>query len=81
MSEQRILFKPANTLTDEEKQADCLVKHAGLPLTTGKQAECYANDFIGLHLKSIAGGQTYADLGEPQSPLSAKVKAATARRS
>jgi hypothetical protein len=33
------------------------MKHAGEPLLTGKQAECYANDFIGLHVKSIAGGQ------------------------
>jgi hypothetical protein len=45
-------------------------------MTTGKQAECYANQFIGLHLKSIANGQTYADLGTPQSALQAKVTAA-----
>ena len=78
MNEQRISFKTADTLTDEEKKSSCLVKYAGLPLTTGKQAECYANDFIGLHVKSVAGGQTYADLGVPQSALAAKVKAATA---
>jgi hypothetical protein len=78
MSEQRISFKTADTLTDEEKKSSCLVKYAGLPLTTGKQAECYANDFIGLHVKSVAEGQTYADLGVPQSALAAKVKAATA---
>ncbi len=78
MSEQRISFKTADTLTDEEKKSPCLVKYAGLPLTTGKQAECYANDFIGLHVKAAAGGQTYADLGAPQSALAAKVKAATA---
>ena len=77
MSEQRISFKTADTLTDEEKKSSCLVANAGLPLTTGKQAECYANDFIGLHVKSVAGGQTYADLGVPQSALAAKVKAAT----
>jgi hypothetical protein len=78
MSEQRISFKTADTLTDEEKKSTCLVKNAGLALTTGKQAECYANDFIGLHVKSVAAGQTYADLGAPQSALSAKVKEATA---
>jgi hypothetical protein len=78
MSEQRISFKTADTLTDEEKKSPCLVKYAGLPLTTGKQAECYANDFIGLHVKAVADGQTYADLGVPQSALAAKVKAATA---
>jgi hypothetical protein len=78
MSEQRVSFKTADTLTDEEKKSPCLIANAGLPLTTGKQAECYANDFIGLHVKSIAAGQTFADLGTPQSALTAKVKEATA---
>jgi hypothetical protein len=78
LSEQNIKFKTADTLTDEEKQSACLVKYAGEPLTTGKQAECYANDFIGLHVKAVADGQTYADLGTPQSDLRAKVAAAQA---
>jgi hypothetical protein len=78
LAQQHITFKTADALTDEEKQSACLVKFAGQPLTTGAQAECYANDFIGLHVKSIAGGQTYADLGAPQADLTSKVKAATA---
>jgi len=69
LAAQHITFKTADTLTDEEKQSACLVEYAGQPLTTGKQAECYANEFIGLHLKSIADGQTYADLGTPQTQL------------
>jgi len=73
LSQQNITFKPANQLTDEEKQAPCLVENAGKKLTTGKQAECYANNFIGLHLKSIANGQTYADLGAPQTQLREQV--------
>jgi hypothetical protein len=67
LSEQNISFKTVDTLTAEEKQSACLVQYAGQKLTTGKQAECYANDFIGLHVKSIAGGKTYADLGTPQA--------------
>jgi hypothetical protein len=78
LGQQNIAFKTADTLTPEEAKSACLVKFAGQPLTTGKQAECYANDFIGLHVKSVANGQTYADLGTPQSALTAKVKAATA---
>jgi hypothetical protein len=78
LSQQNITFKAADTLTDEEKAEDCLVEYAGQKLTTGKQAECYANDFIGLHLKSIANGQTYADLGVPQSELRAQVAEAQA---
>jgi hypothetical protein len=73
LSQQNITFKPAATLTDEEKQAGCLVEYAGQKLTTGKQAECYANEFIGLHLKGIANGQTYADLGTPQTQLREQV--------
>ena len=73
LSAQHISFKPADTLTDEEKKSDCLREYAGQRLTTGKQAECYANEFIGLHLKSIGGGKTYADLGEPQTALKAQV--------
>ncbi|HEX5597601.1 MAG TPA: hypothetical protein VFX61_16520 [Micromonosporaceae bacterium] len=73
LGEQNITFKPVDALTDEEKKSDCLVEYAGQKMTTGKQAECYANDFIGLHLKSIAGGETYASLGAPESELRAKV--------
>ncbi|MDX6231293.1 MAG: hypothetical protein QOH68_244 [Nocardioidaceae bacterium] len=73
LTQQNITFKTADTLTPEESQSACVVKFAGQPLTTGKQAECYANDFIGLHTKAIADGQTYADLGVPQSALKAQV--------
>src|SRR5688572_24469017 len=78
LGQQNIVFKTAGTLTDEERKAPCLVQYAGQQLTTGKQAECYANNFIGLHLKSTAGGMTYAELGTPQSELRAKVTAAQA---
>jgi hypothetical protein len=73
LTAQNITFKSAETLTDEEKQQACLVENAGQKLTTGKQAECYANNFIGLHLESTADGKTYADLGAPQSALRAQV--------
>jgi hypothetical protein len=76
LSQQHVTFAPASALTAEEKQSECLVTFAGQKLTTGKQAECYANDFIGLHVKSIADGQTYADLGAPQSALTDQVEAA-----
>lgn len=76
LTQQNITFKSADTLTDEERQAGCVVQYAGQQLTTGKQAECYANNFIGLHLKSTADGRTYADLGEPQSQLRTQVQQA-----
>ena len=77
LGQQNITFKTADTLTPEEAQSACLVANAGKKLTTGKQAECYANEFIGLHVKSTADGQTYADLGGPQSALRAQVAEAT----
>jgi len=73
LSQQNITFKPAAELTEEEKAQPCVVEYAGQKLTTGKQAECYANNFIGLHLKSTADGKTYADLGVPQAQLRTQV--------
>ena len=46
-----------------------LNQYAGMQLTTGAQAEAYANHFIAVHLNEMAGGQTYAQ-------LSAKAQAA-----
>jgi hypothetical protein len=77
LTQQHITFTPAAALSEEEAQSDCLVRNAGLPLTTGAQAECYANEYIGLHLQSTADGQTYADLGTVQRGLRDDVAAAT----
>jgi hypothetical protein len=76
LAAQKISFKTADTLTAAEKQQACLVQYAGQPLTTGAQAECYANNFINVHLQSIAGGKTYAELGTVTSGLQAQVSAA-----
>lgn len=71
LSAQQIVFTPADRLNEEERQADCLVKYAGKPLTTGSQAECYANEYIGLHLSETNDGKTYAQ-------TSTEARAATA---
>ena len=76
LKEQKITFKAADKLTDEEKQAPCLVEYAGQALTTGKQAECYANEFIGLHVKTSGKGKTYAEIGDDQTALRAQIAAA-----
>jgi hypothetical protein len=36
--------------------------YAGQQLTTGEQAQVYANHFIAVHLQEIAGGQTYSQV-------------------
>jgi hypothetical protein len=74
--EQKINFTPVQYLKPEEKKADCLIANAGKPLTTGKQAECYANEYIGLHVKSINGGKTYSQSSDAARELAAKAEAA-----
>ena len=75
LAQQKITFKDADALTEEEAQSECVVANAGKALTTGKQAECYANEYIGLHVKNTegAGGMTYAELGTPVREAQAKV--------
>ena len=74
--QQRITFKTAGTLTDEERRAPCLMKYAGQALTTGKLAECYANEFIGLHVQTSGGGKTYAEIGDLETGLRAQIASA-----
>jgi hypothetical protein len=76
LSEQKITFTPEEGLSPEEAKADCIVANAGQPLTSGKQAECYANEYIALHLSEVAEGQTYAELGSVQFGLQDQVAAA-----
>jgi hypothetical protein len=59
LAAQQITFTPAEGLSPEEN-AQCLQDNAGKPLVSGKQAECYANEYIALHLKDVNDGKTYA---------------------
>jgi hypothetical protein len=50
-----------------------LNKYAGQQLVDGRQAEAYADHFIAVHLKGVAGGKTYAEvsslaLASPDDP-------------
>ncbi len=55
-----------------------LEKYAGEPLTTGAQAEAYADHFIYYHLQEIGGGQTYAQLSADAMALPPGTPAYTA---
>jgi hypothetical protein len=46
---------------------------AGNQVTDGNQARIYANDFLGEHLKGVAGGLTYASVGTKVSALNAQL--------
>ncbi len=78
LSAQKITFTPVDKLSDEEKKASCLVDNGGKPLTSGKQAECYANEYIGLHVSEINDGKTYSQSSGEARALKTKATAATA---
>jgi hypothetical protein len=44
------------------KDAAAMSKYAGQQLTTGAQAETYADHYIAVHLNKIGGGKTYSQL-------------------
>jgi hypothetical protein len=81
LASQQISFTAADQLSDEERQIPGIVENAGLPLTTGNQAQVYAN-YIGLHMQESAEaagfpGAVYASLSGIQRELRAAVAAAT----
>jgi hypothetical protein len=53
-------------------------QYAGQQLTTGAQAETYADHFIAVHLREIGGGKTYAQLSAQAqvNPTDTKLAAA-----
>jgi len=63
LSAQKIYFPPKGSEALASREiGPYLNKYAGQQLTTGAQAEAYADHFIGVHVKEIAGGKTYAEV-------------------
>jgi len=69
LAQQQITFPPAAAFAHAKVGTEItpsmipsVSQYAGQELTTGPQAEVYADDFIAVHLKEIGGGQTYAQL-------------------
>ena len=58
----------------EEAQTE-LAPFSNMPLTTGKQAQAYADFYIGSHLKGIAGGKVYSEVSGMALGAAAKSKA------
>ena len=87
LGQQKITFAAADKLTEGEKTQPggaCITENAGKLMETGKQAECYANFYIGYHLEESAKtagfpGETYATLGAVRTGLTADVAAAKAK--
>jgi hypothetical protein len=62
LAAQKIYFPPKGSDAIKGPEYKEMQKYAGQQLTTGAQAETYANHFIANHLKAIGGGKTYAQL-------------------
>ena len=65
LNSQRIYFPASDSkaITSlPSADAAAMTVYSGQQLTTGEQAQVYANHFIGVHLQEIAGGQTYAQV-------------------
>jgi hypothetical protein len=62
LAAQQIFFPPANSPAVAKPEFQAMRQYGGQQLTTGAQAEVYADHFIANHLKAIGGGKTYAQL-------------------
>jgi hypothetical protein len=61
LSEQKIVFPPKGPALDA-KEFPGLQKYAGQTVDNGPKAKAYADQFIKVHLKQIAGGKTYSEV-------------------
>ena len=62
LSQQQIYFPPKGSPAIAAPEFKAMRQYAGEQLTTGAQAQTYADHFIANHLKEIGGGKTYAQL-------------------
>ena len=62
LAAQQIFFPAANSPAVAKPEFQAMRQYGGQQLTTGAQAEVYADHFIANHLKVIGGGKTYAQL-------------------
>ena len=62
LSQQQIFFPAKDSPAISAPEFAAMKQYAGQQLTTGAQAEVYANHFIANHLKTAGGGKTYAQL-------------------
>jgi hypothetical protein len=88
LAQQKITFPPAAAFAHPKAGTEItpsmipsVSQYAGQPLTTGRQAEVYANDFIGVHLQEIGGGLTYSQLSAKAMALPKGSAAYTAAES
>ncbi len=62
LAAQKIYFPPADSPAVAGDEYAAMRQFGGQLMTTGEQAQVYADVFIGTHLSEVAGGKTYAEL-------------------
>ena len=62
LAQQQIFFPAADSKGFTAAEFPTLQQYGGQQLVTGEQARAYADDYINVHLQSVAGGQTYAQV-------------------
>ncbi|HWW09749.1 MAG TPA: hypothetical protein VNY76_05825 [Candidatus Acidoferrales bacterium] len=80
LAAQKITFPAAGSASLKAlpaADAAAMTVYAGQQMTTGAQAETYADHFINVHLNEIAGGQTYSQVSAAAqaNPTNAKLAA------
>lgn len=79
LEQQRITMPAVDSASFKALPAEAqeaLKPFDGLPLTTGKQAQAYADFYIGTHIKGIAGGKVYSEISGEALAANAASKAA-----
>jgi hypothetical protein len=62
LAAEQIFFPAANSPAVAGPEFAAMRQYGGQQLTTGAQAEVYADHFIAVHLQESGGGKTYAEL-------------------
>jgi hypothetical protein len=86
LSRQKISFTAEEKLAPDDvaytqARTGCVIEYAGQAMTTGKQAECFANEYLGSHLSRMptaANPMTYSEIGTAQTELRTQIAAAKA---
>ena len=82
LSEQQIKFPPKGSPGLDPKEFPGLQRYAGQAVDSGPKAKAYADQFIKVHLKGIADGQTYSQVSAlaQANPNDTKLAGAGRRR-
>lgn len=76
LAAQKIYFPPAGSPGLSVEEFPGLQQYGGQMVDDGPKAKAYANEFIGKHLESVAGGKTYAEVSTEalKDPTNAKLQ-------